>query len=185
VTENVPTPEVKAVAAGNVAAESDEVMATELANEVAVLLYASRAVTVTLIGAPAVAVVGAEVKTRDAAAPGLTVIALEVTLSPPPVAVTAKEPAVFSVTENVLTPEVKAAAAGNVAAVSVEVMATELANEVAVLLYASRAVTVTLIGVPAVAVVGAEVKTRDAAAPGLTVIAEEVIESPPPVAVTV
>jgi hypothetical protein len=88
VTENVLTPEVKAAAAGNAAAESDEVMATELANEVAVLLYASRAVTVTLIGVPAVAVVGAEVKTRDAAAPGLTVIALEVTLSPPPVAVT-------------------------------------------------------------------------------------------------
>ena len=40
-------------------------------------------------------------------------------------------------------------------------------------------------GVPAVAVVGAEVKTREAAAPALTVIAEEVVERVPPVAVTV
>ena len=88
-------------------------------------------------------------------------------------------------TEKVPTPEVKVEAAGSVAAESLEVMATELANEVAVLLYTSRAVTVTLMGVPAVAVVGAVVKTRLAATPALTVIAEDVIESPPPVAVTV
>jgi hypothetical protein len=47
VTENVPTPEVKAAAAGRVAAVSLEVNETGLANEVAVFPFASRAVTVT------------------------------------------------------------------------------------------------------------------------------------------
>jgi hypothetical protein len=73
-------------------------MATELANEVAVLLYASRAVTVTLIGVPAVAVVGAEVKTRDAAAPALTVTdALLETATLRMVAPRVTEPATFPV----------------------------------------------------------------------------------------
>ena len=44
---------------------------------------------------------------------------------------------------------------------------------------------VTLKGVPAVAVVGAVVKTRLAATPAPTVIAEEVVVREPPVAVTV
>ena len=133
----------------------------------------------TLIGVPAVAVVGAEVKTRDAAAPGLTVIALEVMVSPPPAAVTVEEPAVFSVTENVPTPEVKAAAVGRVASVSLEVNETGLANEVAVFPFASRAVTVTLNDVPAVVEVGTEERLNRVAAPGFTVT-EAVFETAEP-----
>jgi vacuolar-type H+-ATPase subunit B/Vma2 len=61
------------------------------------------------------------------------VIAEEVTVRDPPVAVMVLEPAVLSVMLKVPTPEVRLAAAGRVAAESEEVMVTVLAKEVAVL----------------------------------------------------
>ena len=67
----VPTPELSGAEAGRVAAESLEVMVMELGKLVTVLLYASFAARVTLIGVPALVVVGADVKTSEVAAPGV------------------------------------------------------------------------------------------------------------------
>jgi len=68
------------------------------------------------------------------------------------VAVTVCSPGVFSVTENVPTPEEKAILAGNVAAESLLVSATVSVNEVAGPPAKSTAVTVKVSGVPAVTV---------------------------------
>jgi hypothetical protein len=96
------------------------------------------------------------------------VIAEEVTVRDPPVAVMVLEPAVFKVTEKVPTPEVRVADAGSVALESEEVMETALAKEVAVLPYASSAVTVALKEVPAVVLVEMDLKARELAAAGST-----------------
>jgi hypothetical protein len=107
------------------------------------------------------------------------VIAEEVMESPPPVAVMVLEPAVLSVMLKVPTPEVRVAAAGRVAAESEELMETVLAKEVAVLPYASSAVTVALKEVPAVAVVERELKARELAAPAVMLKVDEVVPVSP------
>jgi len=90
--------------------------------EVTRLLFASWASTVALKEVPAVAVVGTVLNTSFVAAPGLTVIAGEVTVYTPLVAVIVYDPAVFRVTEKDLVPLTIAAAAGGVAAASVVVI---------------------------------------------------------------
>ena len=116
------------------------------------------------------------VTTKVAAAPGFTVMGLlvpvmeEVTVS---VAVMVRAPAVFSVTENVLTPFVNVELAGNVAAPSVLVKCTVPAYPVAVLPNRSSAVIVTLKAVPAVCGDNAET-VKLVAAPGFTVIVPDV-----------
>ena len=103
-------------------------------------------------------------------AAGFTVIAELVTERAPEAAVRVREPAVFRVREKEPTPLVRVAEAGSVAFESDEVIATVPAKPVAVLLWASRAVTVKLKAVPAVALVGTELRTRLEAAAGFTVV---------------
>ena len=67
--------------------------------------YASWAVTVTLAGVPETTVAGTPVSARPETAPGSTVIAGVVPVTPPWVAVTVREPAVVRVTEKTWTPE--------------------------------------------------------------------------------
>ncbi|NDD56341.1 MAG: hypothetical protein EBZ44_01245, partial [Verrucomicrobia bacterium] len=89
-------------------------------------------------------------------AAGFTVIAELVTESAPEAAVRVCAPAVFRVREKEPTPLVRVAEAGSVAFESDEVIATVPAKPVAVLLWASRAVTVKLKAVPAVLLVGTD-----------------------------
>jgi hypothetical protein len=85
---------------------------------VAVFSKASSAVTVTLNATPAVAEEGAETAKWVAAA-GETLIALEVPVIPPSVAVRVWEAAVRRVVLNVPTPAASVLSAGSVAAPSV------------------------------------------------------------------
>ncbi len=134
-------------------------------------MLASKAVTVMLKAEPAVAEVGVETANR-AAAPGATAISPlapvieDVTVS---VAVTVLLPVVLRVTEKVPVPLVSVLLAGKTAELSEEVKWTVPAYPVAVLLLASRAVTVMLNAEPAVAELGAETTNR-AAGPGATAI---------------
>ncbi len=68
------------------------------------LAYASLAVTVTLAGVPEMTVAGTPVSAKLATAAGSMVIDGVVPVTPPWVAVTVCEPAVFRVTEKVWTP---------------------------------------------------------------------------------
>jgi hypothetical protein len=122
---------------------------------------------------------GIEERTRVLAAPAFTVMFEEVTEMAPPVAVMVFVPAVLSVTVKEPTPEVRVAAEGRIAAESEEVMETVLAKEVAVLPYASSAVTLALKEVPAVALVEREVKERELAAPAVIVKLELVVAVSP------
>jgi hypothetical protein len=123
----------------------------------AVLLKASRAVTVKLNGLPAVAVGGAET-VKCVAAPALTTmvpltpVMLLVTVS---VAVIVWPPVVPSVTAKVPVPAVRGESAGSAVWLSELVKWTVPAYDVAVLLNASRAVAVTVKAVPAIALAGA------------------------------
>src|SRR5215475_1968748 len=147
------------------------------------LLNWSRAVTMMLNGAPAVAELGAEIS-RCVAVTGPTVIGLdvplivEVTVS---VAVTVWLPAVFNVAWNTPPPLVSVEFTGSAAAASVLVKCTVPAYPVTRLLNWSNAVTLTLTAVPA-GVDGGAVTTKCVAVVELTVIAFEV---PVIVAVTV
>jgi hypothetical protein len=115
-------------------------------------------------------VVGTEVKAIFDTAAAETVIAFEVAgVSPVLEAVTVREPAVFKVTAKTLVPEERVDAAGRVADGSLEVIETEPAKAVAVLLKASFAITVALNDVPAVADPGTRVNASWVADPALTV----------------
>jgi hypothetical protein len=98
INDNVAVPLVSGALAGSTAAASVEVKDTAVEYPVTVLLLASFAVTVIVNATPAAAVVGAEVKTSLVAAPAVTVIAGEVEVMEPPVAVKVTLPAVFKVT---------------------------------------------------------------------------------------
>ncbi len=176
VTENVLVPEAREDAAGRIAAASLEVMETDPANEVAVLLNASFAITVALNDVPAVAEPGTSVKASWVAEPALTMMAAVADVSPVAAAVMVVEAAVFRVKEGEFCPATSAAEAGGVAAASLVEKLTEFVAVVTRLLFASWASTVVLNAVPAVAEEGADLKTSFVAAPGLTVIAPEVTE---------
>ena len=98
------------------------------------------------------------------------------------VAVIDSDPAVFNVAEKVPTPAVSVEFAGNVAWASLDVKCAMPVYPLAVLLNPSSAVTVTLIGVPDVAVPGALTEKCDAAAAFTVTDINPVME---PVAVSV
>jgi hypothetical protein len=178
-----PVPLVSKLSAGSVAAPSVLVKCALPAYPVAMLLKASKAVTVTLKATPAVAEAGAET-VKWVAAAGETLIAPEVPVMEPSAAVIVCEAAVRRVALNVPVPLVRVVSVGRVAAPSVLVKCTVPAYPVAVLLKASRAVTVTLTAAPAVAAEGAET-VKCAAAAGATLIVPELPVMPPSVAVIV
>lgn len=152
VSGKVPTPLIKVEFAGRTAEPSLLMKCTVPAYAVAVLLAASCAVTVQLNALPTVSGEAADTM-KCVAAPGFTTIVPEVptieavTVS---VAVMAWLPGIFRVAENVPAPLVKAEFAGSVAAASLLVKCIVPAYPVAVLLLASRAVTVKLNALPAV-----------------------------------
>ncbi len=133
-------------------------------------MNASCAATVAVNAVPEMAVVGTVVNASFDTAAAETVIAFEVAeVSPVLEAVIVREPAVFKVTAKALLPDVRVDAAGRVAAASLEVIETDPAKAVAVLLKASFAITVALNDVPAVADPGTRVNASWVADPALTV----------------
>jgi hypothetical protein len=101
------------------------------------------------------------------AAAEFTVMAEELTLREPELAVMVWEPTVLRVALKVAVPFVKVAAAGRVAFGSDEVNPTEPLNPVAIFPFASRAVTEKLKALPAPELDGTKPRTREAAPDGL------------------
>jgi hypothetical protein len=157
VTLKAPTPFVIVEFAGRIADGSVELKWTVPLYPVTVLPNASSAVTVTLSGVPIVALGAANTAKCVTADAATETCATPVTLALP-VSVTeiVCEPEVLIVTLKVRAPFVKVVFAGKVASESLEVKWTVPLYPVTVLPDASSAVTVTLNGVPAVALVGAE-----------------------------
>src|SRR5262249_58446304 len=122
----VPTPLVRVASAGRIEAPSLLVKCTVPVYPVAVLLNTSRAVTVKLNAAPAVAVAGA-LTVKCVAAPPETAIPVEVPAIDGvavSVAVSVWLPPVLNVADNVLTPFVRVEAVGRLAAPSLELKCT-------------------------------------------------------------
>jgi len=143
----------------------------EFTAEVTRLLFASWASTVVAKAVPAVAVVGADLKTSFVAAPALTVMLVVAGVRAPLPAVRVMDPAVFRVMPKVPVPDERlAAAAGVAAAGSVEEKVMRLLEVVAVFPWASWATTIALNEVPAIAELEMDEKASLAAVPGITVI---------------
>jgi hypothetical protein len=130
-------------------------------------------VTAGVMAEAACVFVGCCPNTRTAGAPALTVIVFDVPVMLPvtvSVAVIVWLPAVFSVAESVPVPLVKVELEGKTAWPSVLVKCTDPLYAVAVLFRLSRAVTVKLKAVPAVAAPGADTAKCVAAAAPTTML---------------
>ena len=174
VTGNVPTPLASVEFAGSTACASLEVKCTMPEYVPAVLLYASRAVTVTLEGVPAVAVAAVE-SVKRAAGPGATETEFDVAASAGvtvSVALTVWFPEVLNVSGNVPVPPTIVAFPGNTAAPSLEAKCTMPEYPIATLLSTSSAVTVTEVTRPATVPAG-ELTERCVAGPAVTPMGTE------------
>jgi len=124
VMAKVPTPLVRVDEAGRVACPSFELMETTPENPVAMFPPESRAVTVKVVEFPALTLAGIEVRASWVAFEALTVMAVEVALRAPSVAVKVLLPAVLKVRLKVPTPFTSVLATGKTAFASVEVKLT-------------------------------------------------------------
>lgn len=169
VTLKVPTPFVRFADCGSSAEASEETIETRPLYPTAVLPDASRAVTVKVMGDPAVAFVGTELSTSWDAAEGFTVMEPLVVVRLPSAAVMVRLPTVLRVTWKDLVPLVRVDALGRFAEGSLDVMATVPVYPVAVFPLASLAVTVMVEATPETTLAGTELKASVVAAPGFTV----------------